>query len=104
MPQWYSKESADKLEAQRNRRTATKTGGASARKAIFSRTPPAPPWGTEGNESYEIKGMPSHCVYMNFPLPITQFFNHDAFGKDSRRNKDFIPDLLSTLSAAWKYR
>jgi hypothetical protein len=63
-------------------------------------TPPAPPGDTEGNESYEIEGMPSRCVYMHSPLPNTQFFNHNGFAKDSKRNKDFIPDLLSTLSAA----
>jgi hypothetical protein len=66
--------------------------------------PPAPPEDSEGNESYEIQGMPSRCVYMHFPLPITQFFNHNAFTKDSKCDKDLIPDLLSTLSAAWKYR
>jgi len=68
------------------------------------RTPPAPPGDAEGNESYEIEGMPSRSVYMHSPLSNTQFFNHNAFAKDSKRDKDFIPDLLSTLSAAWKYR
>jgi hypothetical protein len=67
-------------------------------------TPHAPPGDTEGNESYEIKGMPSRCVYMHSPLSNTQFFNHNAFAKDSKCNKDFIPDLLSTQSAAWNYR
>jgi Ni,Fe-hydrogenase I large subunit len=47
--------------------------------------------------------MPSRCVYMHSPLPNTQFFNHNAFAKERKRNKAFIPDLLSTLSAAWKY-
>jgi hypothetical protein len=65
--------------------------------------PPAPTGDTEGNESYEIEGMPSRCVYMRSPLPNTQFFNHNAFAKDSKRDKECIPDLLSTLSAAWKY-
>jgi hypothetical protein len=41
---------------------------------------------------------------MHSPLPNTQYSNHNAFAKDSQRNKDFIPDLLSTPSAAWKYR
>jgi hypothetical protein len=59
---------------------------------------------TEGNESYEIEGMPSRCVYMHSPLPTTKFFNHNAFAKDSKHNKDLIPNLLSTLSGAWKYR
>jgi hypothetical protein len=66
--------------------------------------PPAPPGDAEGNERNEIEGMPSRCVYMHSLLPNTQFFNHNAFAKDRKRDKDFIPDLLSTLSAAWKYR
>jgi len=66
--------------------------------------PPAPPGDAEAKERDEIEGMPSRCVYMHSPLPNTQFFNHIAFAKESKRDKDFIPDLLSTLSAAWKYR
>jgi hypothetical protein len=66
-------------------------------------TPPASPGDHEGNESYEIEGMPSMCVCMHYPLPNTQFFNDNAFAKDSKRDKDFIPDLLRSLSAAWKY-
>jgi hypothetical protein len=46
-------------------------------------TPPAPPGDTEGNESYEIEGMPSRCVYMHSPLSNTQYFNHNAFAKES---------------------
>jgi hypothetical protein len=42
-------------------------------------TPPALPGDAEGNKSCEIEGTPSRCVYMHSPLPITQFFNHDAF-------------------------
>jgi len=49
-------------------------------------TPAALPGDAEGNESYEIEGMPSRCVYMHSPLPNTQFFNHNAFGKDSKRH------------------
>jgi len=67
-------------------------------------TPPAPPGDAEGNESYEIEGMPSTCVYMHSPLLNTQFFNHNAFAKESKCDKDYNPDLLSTLSAAWKDR
>jgi hypothetical protein len=67
------------------------------------RTPPAPPCDAEGNKCYEIEGMPSRCVYMHSPLSNTQFSNHNAFAKESKCDKDFIPDLLSTLSAAWKY-
>jgi hypothetical protein len=67
-------------------------------------TPPAPPRDADGNERDEIEGMPSRCLYMHSPLPNTQFFNHNAFAKESKHDKDLIPDLLSTLSAAWKYR
>jgi len=66
-------------------------------------TPPAPPGDAEGNESYEIEGMPSRCVYMHSPLPNTEFFNHNAFAKESKHDKDYNPDLLCTLSAARKY-
>jgi hypothetical protein len=62
-----------------------------------------PPGDAEGNERDEIEGMASSCVYMHSPHPKTQFFNHNAFAKDSKCDKDFIPDLLSTLSGAWKY-
>jgi hypothetical protein len=96
MPKWYSKESSDTLEAQRNRRTSTRRPSAPG-------TPSAPPGDAEGNESYEIDGMPSSSLYMHSPLPNTQFFNRNAFTKDSKCDKDFIPDLLSTLSAVCKY-
>jgi hypothetical protein len=66
-------------------------------------TPTAPPGDTEGNESYEMEGMPSRCVYMHSLLPNTPLFNHNALAKDSKRDTDFIPDLLSTLSGALKY-
>jgi len=65
--------------------------------------PPAPPGDTEGNESYEIEGMPSSWVYIHCPHSNTQFFNHNAYAKNCKLNTDYIPDLLSTLSAAWKY-
>jgi hypothetical protein len=41
---------------------------------------------------------------MHSPFPNTQFFNHNAFAKDNKHDKDFISDLLSTLSAEGKYR
>jgi len=62
-----------------------------------------PPGEAEANENYEIEGMLSRCVYMHAPLPNIQFLNDNTFAKNSKRDKDFIPDLLSTLSAAWKY-
>jgi hypothetical protein len=62
--------------------------------------PPALPGDAEGSESYEIEGMPSRRVYMHSPLSNTQFFNHNTFAKESKRDKYFMPDLLSILSAA----
>jgi len=66
-------------------------------------TPCAPPGLTDRHESSEIEGMPSLCVYIHFSHPNTPFFNHNAYAKDSKHNEDFIPDLLSTLFATWKY-
>jgi len=67
-------------------------------------TPSAPPGDSEETESYEIEGMPSSCVNIHSPLPNTQLFNHHAYVKDSEHNKDFNPDLRSTLSAGWQCR
>jgi hypothetical protein len=53
---------------------------------------PAPPGDAEANKMYEIEGIPSRCVYMHSQLPNTQLFNHNTFAKDSKRNKDFIPN------------
>jgi hypothetical protein len=104
MPKWYSKESANMVEAERNHHTSTRTGGTSAPKASPPETPPAPPGDAEGNESYQVEGMPSSCVYMHSPFLNTQLSNHNAFPKDAKSDNDFIPDLLITPSAVWKYR
>jgi hypothetical protein len=65
---------------------------------------PAIPGYTEANESYEIECMPSRYVYMHSPLPNNQFFNYNAFAKDSKSDKDIMPDLLRTICAVWKFR
>ena len=67
------------------------------------RMPPVASGDTDWNESYEIEGMPSRWVYIHSPHSNTQFCNHNAYAKDSKRDKDFIPNLLSTLSAAWQF-
>jgi hypothetical protein len=59
------------------------------------KTPPAPAAVIEDNESDEIDGMPSSCVYIHSPLAKTQFFNHNANAKDSKHEKYIIPDLLT---------
>jgi len=72
-------------------------------RSLPPRNPCVPPGDAEGNKSYEIEGMASSCVYMDSPLLNTQFFNHNAFAMESKHDKDFIPDLLSTQSGALKY-
>jgi len=67
-------------------------------------TPHAPPGVSDGQERYGMEGMPSRFVYLDSPLPNTEFFNHNAYGKDTKHEKDIIPDLLITLSAVQKYR
>jgi len=64
---------------------------------------PAWPGDSDAHGSYEMDGMPSWCVYVHSVLRKTQFFNHNAYAQDGKRNKDFIPDFLSTLTAVWKY-
>jgi hypothetical protein len=66
-------------------------------------TPPPPPGDAEGHKCYQIESMPPSCVYMHSPLPNTQFLNQNPFAKDSKRDNDVIPVLLSTLCAAWKH-
>jgi len=43
----------------------------------------------------EIEGVPPRYVYIHTPLPGAQFFNHNAYTKDRKREKDFDPDLLT---------
>jgi hypothetical protein len=65
--------------------------------------PLVPPSDIEAIESDGIEGKASRCVYIHSLLPKTQSLNHNAYARDSRHNKDFIPDLVSTLSTAWQY-
>jgi hypothetical protein len=44
-----------------------------------------PPGDPDGNASYELKGMPSRCVYIHSLHPNTQLFNHNSYAKDSTR-------------------
>jgi len=55
-------------------------------------TPAVPPRDSCGIEINEIGGMTSRCVYIGSLLPNTQFLNHNAYAKDSKRKKDYIPD------------
>jgi len=64
--------------------------------------PPVPPGDIQETEYYEMDGMLSGFVYRHSPLPSTQFFNHNAYAEDSKRDEDDIPDLLITPSAAWQ--
>jgi len=48
-----------------------------------------------GAQSSAMKGVPWGYVYIHTPLPNAQFFNLDAYAEDRKRDKDFIPDLLT---------
>jgi len=61
-------------------------------------TPPAPPGASERTQISEAEGVPPAYVYIHTALSSTQFFNLDPYAKDYRRNKDFVPDLLTDES------
>ena len=54
-----------------------------------------PPGEIEGVPHSQIDGVPPGYVYIQTPLPNAEFFNFDANAKDSKHDKDFIPDLLT---------
>jgi len=55
----------------------------------------APPGDSERSQSSETGGVPPGYVYIYTSLPSTQSFNLDPYAKDRKRDKDFIPDLLT---------
>jgi len=61
--------------------------------------PPEMPLVLPGNKEAahlsQIEGVQPGYVYIHTPLPSVQFFNHDAYAKDRKRDKDFDPDLLT---------
>jgi len=57
--------------------------------------PPVPPGADQGALVSEIDGVPPGYEYIHTPLPSAQFFNLHADAKDSKRDKDFKPDLLT---------
>jgi len=57
--------------------------------------PCVPPGGNQSAQNSEVKGVPPGYVYIHTPLPNAQFLNLDAYAKDCKRDKDFIPDLLT---------
>jgi len=66
----------------RNPQTGRRQKGTGAPPPEWAAPPPAmpsaPPGDIEDNDSDEIDGMPSSCVYIHSPLPKTQFLNHNA--------------------------
>jgi len=56
--------------------------------------PPAPPSDYEVAHGSQVNGVPPAYVYIPTPLPHDQFLNLDAYTKDRKHNKDFLPDLL----------
>jgi len=59
------------------------------------RTALVPPGDNEAAHVSEIAGLPPGYLYIHTCLPTAQFFNHDAYAKDRKRDKDFNPDLLT---------
>ena len=57
--------------------------------------PPAPPGDNKGAQSPRIDSVPPGYLYIPSPLPNAQFVNLDAYPKDLKCNKDYIPDLLT---------
>ena len=61
--------------------------------------PPGPPLVPPGNNEVaylsELEGVPPGYVYIHTSFPSAQFFNHDAYAKDRKRDKDFDPNLLT---------
>jgi len=58
-------------------------------------TPLVPPGNNEAAHLSEIDGVPPGYVYIRTSLPSAQFFNHDAYAKDQKLDKQFDPDLLT---------
>jgi len=58
-------------------------------------TPPELPGDDEGAQSSQMGGAPPWYIYIHTPLPSAQFFGHDAYAKDRKRDQDFNPDLLT---------
>jgi len=58
-------------------------------------TSPVPPSSNEAAHISSIEGVPPGYVYIHTPLPSAQFFNHDAYVQDHKRDKHFDPDLLT---------
>ena len=59
------------------------------------RTPSAPPGNVEGAQGSETSSVPAGHANLPAPLPNAQFVNLDAYAKDSKYDKDFIPDSLT---------
>jgi len=57
-------------------------------------TPPAPPGDTEAVQGFQFNSVPPRYVYMHTPLASTQWFNLDAYTKNRKHDKDFVPNLL----------
>jgi len=65
--------------------------------------PPMPTCDTEAAEVSDIEGVPPGYMHIHTPLPSAQRFNHDAYAKDRKRDKDFYSDLLTDkgTSTGW---
>jgi hypothetical protein len=54
--------------------------------------PPGPLGDNKGAQGSEINCVPSGHEYSDTPRATRQFFSLDAYAKDSKYNKDMIPD------------
>jgi len=57
--------------------------------------PPAPPGDSEEAQRSQIDNLPPRYVYSYAPLPLAQFFNLDAYGRDSQNDTDYNQEMLT---------
>ena len=57
--------------------------------------PHIPPGVKQGAECPKCNHLPPRYVYSHTPLPSAQFFNLDAYAKDSQPDTDYNPDMLT---------
>lgn len=66
-------------------------------------TAPPPPGANQGAQSSDTDSVLSVFVYFHAFLSNTQFFNLEAYAKDCKHDKDFIPDLLTNTGTSTGY-
>jgi len=64
------------------------------------RTPRTPSCDKERAQGSQIECVPPGYMYIHTPPPNAQFFNLDAYAKDSKCDKDVIPDLQTNAGTS----